>query len=173
MIERPAPAPALTLPAPNSAQMRFQHGEIEMKFEQAKRSVASIQQEQARELQDQQRTAAKSEECAPPASLSAPSPLADDQRACRAGRYKQKLEQATAKNKELVGEVAQMGQKMDHAQKETKAMKAQLKMQATRTDAQKSEIDEQTKRQGDTAQLIERVRHRLARLLAPHPLARR
>ena len=49
--------------------MRFQHGEIEMKFEQAKRSVASIQQEQARELQDQQRTAAKSEECAPPASL--------------------------------------------------------------------------------------------------------
>ena len=41
----------------------------------------------------------------------------------RAGRYKQKLEQATAKNKELVGEVAQMGQKMDHAQKETKAMK--------------------------------------------------
>ena len=91
----------------------------------------------------------------------------------RAGRYKQKLEQATAKNKELVGEVAQMGQKMDHAQKETKAMKAQLKMQATRCDAQKSEIDEQTKRQSDTAQLIERVRHRLARSLAPRPLARR
>ena len=66
-----------------------------------------------------------------------------------------------------------MGQKMDHAQKETKAMKAQLKMQATRCDAQKSEIDEQTKRQSDTAQLIERVRHRLARSLAPRPLARR
>ena len=62
-----------------------------------------------------------------------------------------------------------MGQKMDHAQKETKAMKAQLKMQATRCDAQKSEIDEQTKRQSDTAQLIERVRHRLARSLAPSP----
>lgn len=61
-----------------------------------------------------------------------------------------------------------MGQKMDHAQKETKAMKAQLKMQATRTDAQKSEIDEQTKRQSDTAQLIERVR---ADHLARSPLA--
>ena len=52
-------------------------------------------------------------------------------------------------------------------------MKAQLKMQATRTDAQKSEIDEQTKRQSDTAQLIERVRHRLARSLARLPRSSR
>ena len=57
-------------------------------------------------------------------------------------------------------------------QKETKATKAQLKMQATRCDAEKSEIDEQTKRQSDTAQLIERVRHRLARW-PPRPLADR
>ena len=70
----------------------------------------------------------------------------------------EKLEQAKVENKQLGCEVAAMGGRMEHAQKETKALKAQLQAQAWRADAQKSEIDEQTQRQSDTAQLIERVR---------------
>ena len=59
---------------------------------------------------------------------------------------------------------------LENAQKETQALRAQLKMQQARADAQKEQIEKQTQRQNDTGQLIERVcRPPVALSLPRHP----
>ena len=76
-----------------------------------------------------------------------PTPISRPKRLCPTltrpfarGRYQRKLEQAKVENKQLGCEVAAMGGRMEHAQKETKAMKVRSRLPTFSDDLKKRMI---------------------------------